>query len=77
MLESNGHPLVGLGKAQGITLTLDAICCFCRVRQFLQDFVLGNVVGDLALDQKATPAFSFVLQRAFQFSILIPPAFLS
>lgn len=77
MLESNGHPLVGLGKAQGIILTLDAICCFCRVRQFLQDFVLGNVVGDLALDQKGTPAFSFVLQRAFQFSILIPPAFLS
>ncbi len=65
MLESNGHPLVGLGKAQGSTLTLDAIRCFCRVKQFLQDFVLGNVAGDLALDQKVTPAFSFVLQRAF------------
>lgn len=77
MLESNGHPLVGLGKAQGSTLTIGAICCFCRVRQFLQGFVLGSVVGELVLDQKATPAFSFVLQRAFRFSILIPPAFLS
>lgn len=65
MLESNGHPLVGLGKAQGFTLILGAICCFCRVRQFLQGFVLGSVVGELVLDQKGTPAFSFVLQRAF------------
>ncbi|CUX95624.1 protein of unknown function (plasmid) [Bacillus velezensis] len=49
--------MVGLGKAQGFTLILDAICYFCRVRQFLHDFVLENVVGDLVWDQKSIPSF--------------------